>query len=201
MSRFSSIGRNTFTIVKKFLILSGFVEIHYTKCRRKQFVPWVENRLIELGKRADPSIADDGTALRHGPTQLMVNSDQLLEWLPGVGQLARIDLASSTRRRTGVCWKCGKVRDVARAPPNIRHGPWRFPRLFERCRDERPDENRSRKNVIKSWRLSVRGFHGNSSPDCRIAACLARRISMCEATGKLHMASTCPGHEKQFPSS
>ena len=33
--------------------------------------------LIELGKRADPAITDDGVALRHGATQFKVNFDQL----------------------------------------------------------------------------------------------------------------------------
>jgi energy-coupling factor transporter ATP-binding protein EcfA2 len=33
--------------------------------------------LIKLGKRADPSISDDGAALRHGATQFKVNFDQL----------------------------------------------------------------------------------------------------------------------------
>lgn len=33
--------------------------------------------LIKLGKRADPSIVDDGAALRHGATQFKVNFDQL----------------------------------------------------------------------------------------------------------------------------
>lgn len=33
--------------------------------------------LIKLGKRADPSIIDDGAALRHGATQVKVNFDQL----------------------------------------------------------------------------------------------------------------------------
>ncbi len=33
--------------------------------------------LIKLGKRADPSITDDGAALRHGATQFKVNFDQL----------------------------------------------------------------------------------------------------------------------------
>jgi len=33
--------------------------------------------LIKLGKRADPAITDDGTALRHGATQFKVNFDQL----------------------------------------------------------------------------------------------------------------------------
>lgn len=42
--------------------------------------------LIKLGKRADPKIADDGAALRHGATQFKVNFDQLrkvieeIEW-------------------------------------------------------------------------------------------------------------------------
>lgn len=42
--------------------------------------------LIKLGKRADPTIADDGAALRHGATQFKVNFDQLrkvieeIEW-------------------------------------------------------------------------------------------------------------------------
>ncbi|AIC30051.1 hypothetical protein IE4771_PB00323 (plasmid) [Rhizobium etli bv. mimosae str. IE4771] len=35
------------------------------------------NDLIALGKRADPSISDDGAALRHGATQYKVNFDQL----------------------------------------------------------------------------------------------------------------------------
>lgn len=33
--------------------------------------------LIKLGKRADPTITDDGAALRHGATQFKVNFDQL----------------------------------------------------------------------------------------------------------------------------
>jgi energy-coupling factor transporter ATP-binding protein EcfA2 len=33
--------------------------------------------LIKLGKRADPTIVDDGAALRHGATQFKVNFDQL----------------------------------------------------------------------------------------------------------------------------
>ncbi len=33
--------------------------------------------LIKLGKRADPTIIDDGAALRHGATQVKVNFDQL----------------------------------------------------------------------------------------------------------------------------
>ena len=33
--------------------------------------------LIKLGKRADPTITDDGAALRHGATQVKVNFDQL----------------------------------------------------------------------------------------------------------------------------
>ncbi len=42
--------------------------------------------LIKLGKRADPTITDDGAALRHGVTQFKVNFDQLrkvineIEW-------------------------------------------------------------------------------------------------------------------------
>jgi energy-coupling factor transporter ATP-binding protein EcfA2 len=42
--------------------------------------------LIKLGKRADPTISDDGAALRHGATQFKVNFDQLrkvieeIEW-------------------------------------------------------------------------------------------------------------------------
>lgn len=35
------------------------------------------DELIKLGKRADPSIIDDGAALRHGATQFKVNFDQL----------------------------------------------------------------------------------------------------------------------------
>ena len=35
------------------------------------------NDLIALGKRSDPSIVDDGPALRHGATQYKVNFDQL----------------------------------------------------------------------------------------------------------------------------
>lgn len=35
------------------------------------------NDLIALGKRADPTIIDDGAALRHGATQYKVNFDQL----------------------------------------------------------------------------------------------------------------------------
>ncbi len=35
------------------------------------------DELIKLGKRADPTIADDGAALRHGATQFKVNFDQL----------------------------------------------------------------------------------------------------------------------------
>jgi hypothetical protein len=35
------------------------------------------DELIKLGKRADPSITDDGAALRHGATQFKVNFDQL----------------------------------------------------------------------------------------------------------------------------
>ena len=33
--------------------------------------------LIELGKRADPTITDEGVALRHGATQFKFNFDQL----------------------------------------------------------------------------------------------------------------------------
>ena len=51
-------------------------------------------------------------------------------------------------------------------PPHFWHDPWRFPRLFERCRDERPDVNRDQENVIETRRLSIGGFHGNSFPDC-----------------------------------
>jgi hypothetical protein len=35
------------------------------------------DELIKLGKRADPTIVDDGAALRHGATQFKVNFDQL----------------------------------------------------------------------------------------------------------------------------
>lgn len=35
------------------------------------------DELIKLGKRADPTITDDGAALRHGATQFKVNFDQL----------------------------------------------------------------------------------------------------------------------------
>ena len=35
------------------------------------------DELIRLGKRADPTITDDGAALRHGATQFKVNFDQL----------------------------------------------------------------------------------------------------------------------------
>ncbi len=36
-----------------------------------------ENDLIRLGKRANPTITDDGAALAHGATQFKVNFDQL----------------------------------------------------------------------------------------------------------------------------
>jgi len=76
---------------------SGFVNIHLLVSpedpehlselkrilKRLQFAAFndrfdcTREELIKLGKRADSSIADDGTALRHGATQFKVNFDQL----------------------------------------------------------------------------------------------------------------------------
>ena len=76
---------------------SGFVNIHLLVCpddkdhlnqinrilSRLQFQAYDDrfncskNDLITLGKKADPSIIDDSTALSHGATQFKVNFDQL----------------------------------------------------------------------------------------------------------------------------
>jgi len=76
---------------------SGFVNIHLLVCpedpdhlaelkrilRRLQFhalndrFDCAREELIKLGKRADPTITDDGAALRYGATQFKVNFDQL----------------------------------------------------------------------------------------------------------------------------
>jgi hypothetical protein len=47
--------------------------------------------LIKLGKRADPSITDDGAALRHGATQFKVNFDQLRKVI-GESEWAKINI-------------------------------------------------------------------------------------------------------------
>lgn len=76
---------------------SGFVNIHLLVSpedpdhlaevkrilKRLQFAAYndrfdcTRDELIQLGKRADSSITDDGAALRHGATQFKVNFDQL----------------------------------------------------------------------------------------------------------------------------
>jgi hypothetical protein len=76
---------------------SGFVNIHLLVSpedpdhlaevkrilKRLQFCAYndrfdcTREELIKLGKRADPSLTDEGAALRHGATQFKVNFDQL----------------------------------------------------------------------------------------------------------------------------
>ncbi len=56
--------------------------------------------LIKLGKRADPTITDDGAALRHGATQFKVNFDQLRKVI-GESEWARKNILIAVAGGTG----------------------------------------------------------------------------------------------------